>query len=291
MMWFSIDIGNLRLRWAFACHPWARAPPTPTPMQTSVHGLQDTQKRRRSFPFSRHSPPRAAASSRAWFDIAQRPSSTAVHARPHRLSRRSRENVPDAPDDAAAETHPAAGRRAPACSFPARSWDFAGIGLLHHLRLDLFCNASYCPAGFRQAAEPFRTLQGDRTATRIFARHTSPFPKSLCAFRDRGGSPTARRAGHHQHGHGPPGTLLPAPHINEAVKKAVDDGQVHYTSNYGLLELRQEVARKLKGENGLGYAPETEIVITAGVSEALHLKHGRPAQSRRRGARHPPPRF
>ena len=65
--------------------------------------------------------------------------------------------------------------------------------------------------------------------------------------------------------------FLPAPHINEAVKKAVDDGQVHYTSNYGLLELRQEVARKLKGENGLGYAPETEIVITAGVSEALHL--------------------
>ena len=64
--------------------------------------------------------------------------------------------------------------------------------------------------------------------------------------------------------------FLPAPHINEAVKKAVDDGQVHYTSNYGLLELRQEVARKLKGENGLGYAPETEIVITAGVSEALH---------------------
>lgn len=44
--------------------------------------------------------------------------------------------------------------------------------------------------------------------------------------------------------------FLPAPHINEAVKKAVDDGQVHYTSNYGLLELRQEVARKLKGENG-----------------------------------------
>ena len=65
--------------------------------------------------------------------------------------------------------------------------------------------------------------------------------------------------------------FLPAPHINEAVKKAVDDGQVHYTSNYGLLELRQEVARKLKGENGLDYAPETEIVITAGVSEALHL--------------------
>ena len=61
--------------------------------------------------------------------------------------------------------------------------------------------------------------------------------------------------------------FLPAPHINEAVKKAVDDGQVHYTSNYGLLELRQEVARKLKDENGLGYAPETEIVITAGVSE------------------------
>lgn len=63
----------------------------------------------------------------------------------------------------------------------------------------------------------------------------------------------------------------PPPHINEAIKKAIDDGQVHYTSNYGLLELRREVARKLKAENGLDYAPETEIVITAGVSEGLHL--------------------
>ncbi len=63
----------------------------------------------------------------------------------------------------------------------------------------------------------------------------------------------------------------PAAHINEAIKKAIDEGHVHYTSNYGLLELRQEVARRLKEENGLEYGLETEILITAGVSEALHL--------------------
>ena len=84
--------------------------------------------------------------------------------------------------------------------------------------------------------------------------------------------------------------FLPAPHINEAVKKAVDDGQVHYTSNYGLLELRQEVARKLKDENGLGCAPETEIVITAGVSEALHLSMA-PCSIPATRRSYPPPRF
>ncbi|MFQ8738222.1 MAG: aminotransferase class I/II-fold pyridoxal phosphate-dependent enzyme [Bilophila wadsworthia] len=83
--------------------------------------------------------------------------------------------------------------------------------------------------------------------------------------------------------------FLPAPHINEAVKKAVDDGQVHYTSNYGLLELRQEVARKLKDENGLGYARKPKS-SSRRASRSAAPEHGRPAQSRRRGA-HTRPAF
>jgi len=57
-------------------------------------------------------------------------------------------------------------------------------------------------------------------------------------------------------------------HIKEAAKKALDEGKVHYTSNYGLTELRQALGNKLHQENGLEYQPE-EMMITTGAVEAL----------------------
>lgn len=103
------------------------------------------------------------------------------------------------------------------------------------------------------------------------AQRTGDIPfSSLCAFFDA--AEARQRAGEDiiNMVMGRP-DFLPAPHIGLAIKKAIDDGEVHYTSNYGLMELRREVARKLREDNGLGYAPETEILITAGVSEGLHL--------------------
>ena len=44
-----------------------------------------------------------------------------------------------------------------------------------------------------------------------------------------------------------------------------------YTSNQGLPELRQEVAHYLKSRHGLEYDPDTEVLITVGVSEGLDL--------------------
>jgi len=44
-----------------------------------------------------------------------------------------------------------------------------------------------------------------------------------------------------------------------------------YTSNYGLLELREELAQNLKSHYGLSYDPEGELLITVGVSEGLDL--------------------
>jgi len=44
-----------------------------------------------------------------------------------------------------------------------------------------------------------------------------------------------------------------------------------YTSNSGMLELRQEIARYLKETYNLEYNPQTEILITNGVSEGLDL--------------------
>lgn len=44
-----------------------------------------------------------------------------------------------------------------------------------------------------------------------------------------------------------------------------------YTSNYGLLQLRREIANLLSKDYHLNYNPDNEILVTVGVSEALDL--------------------
>ncbi len=60
-------------------------------------------------------------------------------------------------------------------------------------------------------------------------------------------------------------------HISEAGIYSLEKGYTMYTSNRGMPELRQEVARYLNLQYGLEYDPETEILITVGVSEGLDL--------------------
>lgn len=57
-------------------------------------------------------------------------------------------------------------------------------------------------------------------------------------------------------------------HIKEAAAKALEGGFVHYTSNYGLIELREAICQKLKEDNNLNYSPE-EIIVTVGANEAV----------------------
>jgi aminotransferase len=59
--------------------------------------------------------------------------------------------------------------------------------------------------------------------------------------------------------------------IREAAIYSLERGFTQYTSNYGLLELRQEVARLLDRRCGVEYRPEGEVLITVGVSEGLDL--------------------
>ncbi len=59
--------------------------------------------------------------------------------------------------------------------------------------------------------------------------------------------------------------------IREAAISSIERGYTMYTSNYGLLELREEVARYLKRLYGVEYDPNKEILITVGVSEGLDL--------------------
>ena len=60
-------------------------------------------------------------------------------------------------------------------------------------------------------------------------------------------------------------------HIKEAAKQALDEGFVHYTSNYGIPELLDLISRKLEAVNHVSYNPKGEIIVTAGANEAVFL--------------------
>jgi len=60
-------------------------------------------------------------------------------------------------------------------------------------------------------------------------------------------------------------------HIREAAIFALERGATHYTSNLGLLKLRQAIGRYVAGHFGATYRAEDEILIAVGVSEAMDL--------------------
>ena len=57
-------------------------------------------------------------------------------------------------------------------------------------------------------------------------------------------------------------------YIKRAAERALAEGKVHYTSNFGLMELRQAIADKLKRENHVDYKA-SEVLVTVGLSEAV----------------------
>ena len=71
-------------------------------------------------------------------------------------------------------------------------------------------------------------------------------------------------------GIGEPDFVTPEP-IIRAGTRSLEAGETHYTSNSGILELRQAMARYLQTLYGLEYDPETEVIATVGASEALYL--------------------
>lgn len=59
--------------------------------------------------------------------------------------------------------------------------------------------------------------------------------------------------------------------VSEACIYSLERGKTHYTSNYGMLELRQAIAKYLSKHEQLEYNPENQILITVGVSEGMDL--------------------
>lgn len=60
-------------------------------------------------------------------------------------------------------------------------------------------------------------------------------------------------------------------HIREAAIFALEKGHTSYTDNLGLIELRRVIANYIALHFNIVYQPETQILITVGVSEALDL--------------------
>lgn len=57
--------------------------------------------------------------------------------------------------------------------------------------------------------------------------------------------------------------------IKDATVKSIENGDVFYTSNYGIMPLREAVAEKLRNENNIDYTAK-EVLITAGASESIY---------------------
>ncbi|MDD6143619.1 MAG: aminotransferase class I/II-fold pyridoxal phosphate-dependent enzyme [bacterium] len=60
-------------------------------------------------------------------------------------------------------------------------------------------------------------------------------------------------------------------HIRDAAINSLLDGETQYTSNWGLLSLRQEIAQYMEGRFQLRYDPQNEILVTVGASEGIDL--------------------
>ena len=60
-------------------------------------------------------------------------------------------------------------------------------------------------------------------------------------------------------------------HIREACIHSIEHGDTAYTSNYGLLELREEISKLYSQKYRVDYNPESESLVTTGVSEALDI--------------------
>src|SRR6266540_5325497 len=60
-------------------------------------------------------------------------------------------------------------------------------------------------------------------------------------------------------------------HIREAAIYALERGKTSYTSNLGLLKLRQAISGYVERKFGVPYDPHKQVLVTVGVSEALDI--------------------
>lgn len=67
-------------------------------------------------------------------------------------------------------------------------------------------------------------------------------------------------------------------HIRDEGIYSLEKGRTYYTSNAGLLELRQEISKYVQNKYHVSYDPKTEILVTVGGARRLTFSavHARP---------------
>ena len=60
-------------------------------------------------------------------------------------------------------------------------------------------------------------------------------------------------------------------HIRDEGIYSLEKGRTYYTSNAGLMELRQEISKYVQNKYKVSYDPKSEILVTVGGSEAIDL--------------------
>lgn len=116
-------------------------------------------------------------------------------------------------------------------------------------------------------ALPWRLMSGSDPSHDFVARHVRSLPRSgIREFFDLvQGQPDVISLGV-----GEPDFVTPW-HIREAAMYALERGKTSYTSNLGLLKLREAIAANVQRHFGVRYDPKREILVTVGVSEALDI--------------------
>lgn len=71
-------------------------------------------------------------------------------------------------------------------------------------------------------------------------------------------------------GIGEPDFTTPKPILDAGIR-SLQNGETHYTSNAGRMELREAISQNLQKLYNVKYDPANEIIATVGVSEALYL--------------------
>jgi aspartate aminotransferase len=111
--------------------------------------------------------------------------------------------------------------------------------------------------------------QMQRPPSAYFARRVRDLaPSPTLAVSDRARQLKAQGVDVIDLGGGDPDFITPA-HIREAAISAMNAGDTHYVASAGIPGLRQAIADKLRGDNGIEVDPNGGVVVTPGGKQAL----------------------
>lgn len=60
-------------------------------------------------------------------------------------------------------------------------------------------------------------------------------------------------------------------HVSEAGIYSLEKGHTHYSSNAGMIRLREEISRYMQRKYNLSYEPKSQVLVTVGGSEGIDL--------------------